>query len=990
MGQGYKKEKAWRTAALYLKLARVSKIEKRNQLRGFSAKSFISPNDAEVIRQGNSQSDSLIVGAILKGPSGLLNDSNKTKWTSEDLFKLTAFPPVGWRSEVCYTIGYVNSTTEDALKILSRIKKIARLDLLDTNVILDYLLDLSKEYGASNYLSFKLAYIRSARELTPAMLGVISQIEEEIQHRECVGFHFSAIENISSKIPIFELMRRRASGLFGKVKMDFRKSITLSNYIPTPLDEVDVSGYLLRSTESCLIDTVYSIIVILNMRNDLSAICKEFEKHLNPEVFNAIVDVIKCASELDTEAIVTDFYRAQDENRSRSLDLYRISSGFLENPKFAAYRSKFDKVIGARLLTEVIDSMSPRYSLPFDNKSILVANTHENIDEHFSVSIDAFYRTFLFLRFISNKINLLLISKDEIKFIFEHTIYLEVLLTEKEMTAMYVTADTESKGLIALLALALYKKKSIDPDIDFEFRTVFVSHVKEMHHGSIIDFIEYLLVDSPHVASYLIASLDEVTLEKMYTLVENATQAAAIRSDILRAVGLKTNRIEYIIEADAITTRSKVSNLQHYFDSSRIYVDSVSMMKWLDSNPTASTEQFRSLLPAVISSIDNNIHHKSQLASKLDEQYEYLVSQIAKDAFEQFCLNTEFGIESYLGRRIRHNTLDGVTTDTVDAVLRKPEYGILLSNITNRHIVDSWMDAYKSIIHKLRREYLQFKSNTSLFKADLDMRDPTTIENIRNLTTTLKSATGGELLNELIMAFCWKQIAPQLDNAARFIKTTLLREANASIDKYFPSHGINEGQIKADLHDAVNDVFKKIADWFQVPQTGFISATVNELCQIILIDLNRINGVKYSGDALDVKYTGISVHRLYDCLAVLLQNAIKHGEDNTPIIIHVSASSAGLDSSFDIIKIEVTSSASRDNYGASKARIFAAIDSVEGGIDMVTEGYSGIKKLKFITRASEGRHTLSCDAIDSSRILKLCFSLRTEKEPVLITKGNVP
>lgn len=70
------------------------------------------------------------------------------------------------------------------------------------------------------------------------------------------------------------------------------------------------------------------------------------------------------------------------------------------------------------------------------------------------------------------------------------------------------------------------------------------------------------------------------------------------------------------------------------------------------------------------------------------------------------------------------------------------------------------------------------------------------------------------------------QITPQLENASRFIKTTLLNEANAAIEKTFLNENNLEGQVKADLHEAVNEVFRKVADWFQVPQTGFISASV--------------------------------------------------------------------------------------------------------------------------------------------------------------------
>ncbi|WP_312826148.1 hypothetical protein, partial [Escherichia coli] len=118
------------------------------------------------------------------------------------------------------------------------------------------------------------------------------------------------------------------------------------------------------------------------------------------------------------------------------------------------------------------------------------------------------------------------------------------------------------------------------------------------------------------------------------------------------SVGKKLNRIEYIIEAESINTREKVSKLQKYFDSSRIYVDSVSMKNWLDSNPTMSTEQYRSLFnrsEAIISKAHLDEENEEDfLVLHLVNSGDYLIPQIAKDAFEQFCLNNEFGIQSYL------------------------------------------------------------------------------------------------------------------------------------------------------------------------------------------------------------------------------------------------------------------------------------------------------------------------------------------------------
>lgn len=979
-----KNQKAFRSPEIYKLLAAIQGMQKKNFLRGCIAKQQITPLDAATIRNKNSLHDSMIVGALLKGPHGLMaGHARGCKRSCNDLFIMTSFPPVDWRNEVCYTAGYVNSMNDVAIDMLGAIKSLALLESVDSECALNLLLELGKKYGASNYLSYKLAYLRSSRDLPADLLSVVSEIEDEMGHRKNSGMHFSALENISSKISLFVVSQRRVSGLVGRVNGDFRKALSLSNFIPTPLDKEDVAGYLLRATESSLLDTVYAILVISNLVEEFGEIKSEFELRLKPQFVSKLHEVIQFAAGSTDGAVVTDYYRMHDSYGRPTLDLYRCSSAFLERPKFAAYRNKLDKVIGVRLLAEIINEKAYTTSTPFNNKSDLLSQEPALLGEGLSVTLDTFYRTYLFLRFIGDRQNILELSKDEIRFIFENTQNLETLLSENEMRALYMTSPSDTRGLVSVLALALFRSKSIDPDVDFDFRSDFISYVMAEHNGSIVGFIEHLLKDSPQVANYIVGTLDEVTLEKMYTLVKNASEVSQIRCDILRAVGQRLNSIEYIIEADAITTRSKVSKLQQYFDSSRMYVDSVSMKKWLDSNPSISTEQFQSLyskIEARMSSIESKSGGEDNVfLFQLNDHDEYLVSQIAKDAFEQFCLNAEFGIQSYLGRRIRHNTLDGVTTDTVDAVFRKPEYEVVMSNQKMRTVVTAWMGLYKSVIEKLRREHLQFRSSNSFFNATLDLEDATTRENLRLLSGTLRSAGRSELFNDLVIAFCWRQITPQLEYAARFIKTKLLQEASASIDKYFSgSFGVIEGQIRSDLHEAVNEVFKKVADWFQVPQTGFISASVRDLCQIILIELNRDNLDEFTGDALDNKYTGISVHRLYDCLAVLLKNAQKHGEENAKIQIHACANRTSFDTFLERVSIDVTSIASNREYSQSKERIINAINSEEAGIDMVTEGYTGIKKVKFITRSCEGRHTVRCDTDDNARKLKLGFSIHAE------------
>ncbi|WP_340123961.1 hypothetical protein [Methylobacter svalbardensis] len=249
----FQSQKAWHPKEIYKLITGISNIKKRNLLRGYVTKSHITHHEAEIIRRANSPHDSMIVGALLKGPHGLMDEpAKKKKKTSSDLLIMNSFPPLDWKNEVCYTAGYINSVSKAATEILSAIKNLARLETLDSDYALGLLLGLGEKYGASNYLSYKLAYLRSARSLPDTLWTIVSKIENEIGHRNSPGMHFSALENLSSKISLFAIAQSRISRYVAVVNGDFRKALPLSNFIPTPLDEEDVAGFLLRATESCL------------------------------------------------------------------------------------------------------------------------------------------------------------------------------------------------------------------------------------------------------------------------------------------------------------------------------------------------------------------------------------------------------------------------------------------------------------------------------------------------------------------------------------------------------------------------------------------------------------------------------------------------------------------------------------------------------------------------------------------------------------------
>ena len=958
-------------------IGKIKDGKKRNLLRGYVARTRISEDDVANIRKDNNQSDALVIGALLRGPFGLLNNNSAPKLTA-DVFRMTNTQPIDWKSELNFAIGYLNAEKAEILRILPYFSQLALIDRLDTKTSLSVMQQLAERQGASNYIAFKLAYLRSTRELAPTENAALAKLEDQVGHKLNPGLHFSALENISPKIALFNVAQRRISSYASHINGTFRSVLSLHNFVPTPINLYDLGPFILRATECSLSDALYAFLAILSLEERFPEAQQELKLFLNAEVLAGFFEIIEKASELSFDVAVTTYYASQNNAADHSLSLYRVASAFLERKPAALYRHSLDRVVSIRMLAEVVDLKKMQSNIDVPLKSKLLAPSETIIEVNPEVHLDTFMRTVIFLEYVSDKRNFGYLSDDEIRFIFENTMSLDSLLTEKELDSFSLTAEDHARALIAVLSLALYRSKSIDPDVDFEFRDDFVEMICNEYSGSIRKFIDFLVEESPQVASYMVNSLDEVTLEKMYLLVKNATQASEIRSEILRTVGAKLKRVEFFIEADSIHTRSQISKLQKYFDSSRMYVDSVALKRWLDSNPSVSTEEYKT-----IAAKNSHKHITADLARPssldLEKEDEFLIIQIVKDAFHQFCTNNEFGIESYLGRRIRHNTLEGVTTAPVLAVLKREVFNVLLDSHGMKRIVEGWLQAYKEIIVRLRHDKLQFDGPTPLFNSKLNAEDTFSGENIKTLMTQLRVASGDELLNDLIIAFCWRQITPQLEGAAREIKTNVLTEAILSIDKSFGHmQGAIEQQLMSELRIAVNETLRRVADWFQVPKTGFIPATMIQLGQIIIDESNDAKPVTYGGNALNSRYTGISVHRLYDCLAALLKNACSHGLKDEPVKIEANANKVDESQLFEEVSVQVTSRVPQSEYANAKSRISGAIEASETGDEMITEGYTGIRKVKFITRGSEGHHTVRFSFDDSHSLLTLGFSIRLE------------
>lgn len=965
---------------------------KRNEIRGamnlFQRDGYTTTLE-KLVRGCELESDMRAAGALLEAPDGL--KGRKVYGNRQiDIWNTYSTEKTSLHLELAYISGFLNSWEHHTLKAIETIRLLSLVGTVEFSDASGALLATAREWGASNYLSYKIAFLKSVNPTLVEQNKDLNEADKVLGHKESPAVQYSALENLKNSLSLFSVARRHTNSLRSKIGSDFRKYHSLSNIVSTPVSSSVAAGFLLRANETSLIDTVHALWVLLNLKSRFPDAQNILERNLNSEIYETLIEAHQDVATLDPPELVGLEEPKGKQDTEASLELYRKSSAFLEHPSLCQYRNDLDCVIGLRLVSSIHSERGDWPAEEFDDLNTLKrenATFSLSFHEHNGPNIDSFYRTYLFLRFIQNPLNLSLMSEEDIKFVFNNTVELDSLLLEREMQSMHLTASNETQALVSVLALALYRGRSSDPDIDFQYRLKLEQYIKSAFGGDIAKFIHSLTETCPQIANYLAYSLDEATLQKMYALVNSSQQSSTVRRDILNSVGFALNRIDYIIEAEAIETRTKVAGLKKYFDTSRMFVDSVAMRDWLASNPSAYTQQYKELLPKLVARLaavanveDKKTGEKRSIPFvELSSPVDHLVKEISIEAFREFCTNAEFGIESYLGRRIRHNTLEGVMTDAVDSVINKYSYPSILTGTRFGSSIDGWLRQYRNYIERMKKEFLRFKDTTlpnALFEAELDFQDSATRRAVTNLSASLQ-ASGPEMLPDLVIAFCWQQIGPQLDAASRQIKVKMASDIKSSLEQSLGGyHGIEERRLYLELVSAVEEVFSKIASWFRLPETGFVPATITGLCQIIDIEFNREElPTIVKGNALETQYYGISVHRLYDCLAVLIQNAIKHGELMSDISVLVDSNEIP-GTNLHRVCVSVQSRIDEEEFETSIERINSAIASTETGKDMITEGYSGIKKLKYITKLNEGRHTVEMTNVGNE--LEIRFSLKVE------------
>jgi len=964
-----RKRKAASQPTVFYGLQSIRDADTRNLVRGALANaSPTNPSKAAIdaIRKHADLDDLAAATAVVIGKTGAFPFSN-TKRMYRDLLwghDLDAVEPI---REISFIAGHLNGWRDETLEVLGALGTLAPLPTVSATDALGALNVFAERWGASNLLAKKVAYVVATSDgHDQADVDKIAATVGQTSHSLP---HFAALEAIDLGFPYFSSVASRIQMAGRYVKDgDFRQLLPLHNIVGSPLNEVDAAAFLRKAHSMSLPDEVCGVLQLFHLSERYPQLVAALHRQLDPALVGAILKFQ--AINFPTEALFSEVdARLADEG------YYRHSAAFLEFREPAIYRDFVDQVVGPRLLKLIAPSAARTAPLAQINRTDLVKalfGFRKESDYRTSQNVGVFLRTVAFLTFLENPIAAAALTHHHIRFIFEHTTSLEFLMYEDELERLYAAVDANSRPLVSVLALALYKARSDSDDVDFKFRLNLSQTITDHFEGAIENFISWLVRDTPQVANFLLYTLDRPTLQKLYWLVPTADAADQVRQRILRIVGKVLKKIEYFVEADDIEAQRQVSRLRRYFDDSRIYVDGIAFKRWLIENPSSYSQQYARIIDKVAEAIPASLvilqtdgtRTVTQTELPAVAAHDYILRELASIVFSEFCININFGVESYLGRRIRHNTLSGMMRGGVEALIEKNQYRQIGLESEFRHAFEKWKDGYRLLIEQIRGDYLQFRSATKpkgLFSAELKTGEPTQT-NIGLLRHAAWSARGNqELFNELLIRFCWREIGPQLEHAAKTIADDFFMRASGLIEALLGGFGGEAHNLfKAELRATVLERFSRLASWFRQPESGFVPASTRVLGDLIAAEASEAGTERellWLGDATDLLIDGFSVHRMYDCLSVLIRNAATYG-DGSPIEVQV-LSVATPTANIARLKVTVISGLPEARRREHVNRLAAAFAEGDLNAAMVREGYSGIKKLRFINAQSEGTPTVT-------------------------------
>ena len=500
----------------------------------------------------------------------------------------------------------------------------------------------------------------------------------------------------------------------------------------------------------------------------------------------------------------------------------------------------------------------------------------------------------------------------------------------------------------------LLEAKNDECDLtEHEFRKRLQEVISSQHNGDIINALESFSKTSPSVAQYLVRTLDETFLSRLFNLNGTTNKALETRANILEWYGIKNSDKTAIERSKNIKIDIQIQKQMQHINDARIYADPARVIAWINDN---YINKMVLALDEIIRLETPNFNY-NWLKNNNSITHEAALSQMIAHCYHEFVSNGLYGVSSYLGRRIRHGTVKGNAVGGVKNILNQDTYEQLRSDPIFMNSWNEWIKNYTQIIDDLVIKYFHINQGGStpdgFFSPSINTEFKAKTANtlVESIYNSFKKNDNASEAPAMIIDACWRLISVDLLTTKRHLykqKEIILKfhinERENLKNSKLVHHFIKELQV------LVGEKFKLIDSWFNKPSYASPSAELSMLYKVAIDEVQK-KSINFEPEVIedksDLVIFGEVYYAIFDALEIMIKNVAEHGDKKGLL---------KFESKFEddeLIITTISSFSKKSLFAEAKNSIELKMASTEISNANLVDNGSGIKKLKYMVEGNQ-------------------------------------
>ncbi len=432
--------------------------------------------------------------------------------------------------------------------------------------------------------------------------------------------------------------------------------------------------------------------------------------------------------------------------------------------------------------------------------------------------------------------------------------------------------------------------------------------------------------------------------------------------------------------AKSLRLNLRLRKVRGTIDDTRIYVDQLKFQYWAIESIAS---RLRELTIVSSSSLEAALPDASDEISAVEDPRVQLF-HILNSAYGEFCRNKFYGVDSYIGRRIRHGTLSGVLVlelrETVEGIVC--EFELIAPNYSKS--IERWYRALENGVKTYRDELLWVRSDErkhGLIVPSLDDPEKRITSNSM-LDAVAETLVGDRSISTAIghiYNYCWLLLEVDLKRlraAAEAMRQGLVIRPT---DHATGNDGDLDARISAStrhLNTLVQQRFESLSNWLTRPSNISPSATLSLLFQAVVDEVQGRYSEFYpkltEEGEVGIDIFGHRFHAIYDALFVLVDNAARYGKSGGEIKFNVVSSKLpGVNTE---ISMSITSELKPDSGENRRTSIEKAMSSDLGNA-MLDAKDSGLRKVRTLVAETDELTQFSVSMLENSVKFQLVMQI---------------